>query len=92
MTYGISCSTLPDNVKLYLKPVLFSACVMKHKLVDVDGKLEICLKCGSRSRIRLFDNELFANPDRATAFSPTTANKHCSLCFGCMRSIMIEEG
>jgi hypothetical protein len=38
MTYGISCSTLPDNVKLYLKPVSFSAHVMKHMLVDLDGK------------------------------------------------------
>jgi hypothetical protein len=28
MTYGIYCSTLPDNVKLFLKPVLFSAFVM----------------------------------------------------------------
>jgi hypothetical protein len=40
---------LPDNVKLYLKPVLFSAFVMKHMLVDVDGKSEFCLKCGSRA-------------------------------------------
>jgi hypothetical protein len=38
MTYGISCSTLPDNVKLYPKPVSFSAHVMKHMLVDLDGK------------------------------------------------------
>jgi hypothetical protein len=56
MTYGISCSTLPDNVKLYLKPVSFSAYVMKHMLVDVDGKSKFCLKCGSRAtKEALFD-------------------------------------
>jgi hypothetical protein len=49
MTYGISCSTLPDNVKLYLKSVSFSAYVMKHMLVDIDGKSKFCLKCGSRA-------------------------------------------
>jgi hypothetical protein len=38
MTYGISCSTLPDNVKLYLKPVSFSAHLMKHMLIDLDGR------------------------------------------------------
>jgi hypothetical protein len=54
MTYGISCSTLPDNVKLYLKPVSFSAYVMKHMLVDVDGKSKFCLKCGSRATKEAF--------------------------------------
>jgi hypothetical protein len=47
MTYGISCSTLPDNVKLYLKPVSFSAYVMKHMLVDVGGKSKFCVNCGN---------------------------------------------
>jgi hypothetical protein len=51
MTYGISCSTLPDNVKLYLKPVSFSAYVLKHMLVDVDGRL----KCAAELLIALFD-------------------------------------
>jgi hypothetical protein len=47
MTYGISCSTLPDNVKLYLKPVSFSAYVMKYLLVDVDGKSKFCLSAAA---------------------------------------------